>query len=708
MISLRIVLIRLSWCLRRGRHAGVGLFFGLVVGAVASPVEFSFRVPNPGPEPFARDVWAWVAAPDGTERAVPAFYDGDDVWRVRVAARRSGSFRLLRVEERMDVEKGTSGGTTVSALAMTALGPDRVDYAGAPAPPVVRVDPRDPRSLVRGSEPYLPFGLNLAWGDDAFYARTLPEAGRVGVNWTRIWMAPWAGLNLSWLPPERGPSPRPGALDLEVARRWDRILDWAGQAGIGVQVVVFSHGQLSTQVNPVWADHPWNVDRGGFLTSPSDFFTSPDARRHTRTKLRYLAARYGHSPAVLAWELFNEVNFTDAWKRYGLEDRIAMWHDEMAAWLRRNDPEHHLVTTSLSEAPVGALWRSMDYYQPHVYPVNGLAHVRRFPLIALPADKPLFYGEIGDDHQAYDAPDDKASNAGVVPVLWCGLMVDHAFPAQTWYWQRLVGLPRWPEFAAVAGFVRDQRLASRWWSLRAFDPVVETAGRTPQVLGAGFHWALRGPAVVEVPNDGREPVDFADVPEYIVGSARLVAEGRTDRLTLRITRAQPGTLEFRLVDVGPEGATVEWQRSGDSTHVRTWESQAKGPDRALRPATLRLPVPAGPSEVHLRNRGPDAIRLREVDLDQTGPVLSAVGKRDDRFLMVYLWHRTGVHTARIVPPEHGTLVIPDLPAGTWRVTWWAMEHGGPSEVRSLRHPGGEARIPTPPISRHAALALERD
>ncbi len=708
MLPLSSVFGRFPWRPLRGRPLGVGLFLGLMLRMVAAPVEFSFRVPEPGPEPFARDVWAWVASPDGSERALPAFFDGDDVWRVRVAARRPGSYRLLRVGERTDPDRGGAGGPAEGALVVTPLGPDQVKHTADLAPPVVRVDPRNPRALVRGAEPYLPFGLNLAWGDDAFYARTLPEAGRVGVNWTRIWMAPWAGLDLSWLPPGSGPSPRPGALDLDVARRWDRILDRAGQSGIGVQVVIFSHGQLSTEVNPVWADHPWNGDRGGFLTTPSDFFSSSEARRHTRTKLRYLAARYGHSPAVLAWELFNEVNFTDAWKRHGLVDGIAAWHDEMAAWLRRHDPEHHLVTTSLSEAPVGPLWRSMDYYQPHVYPVNGLAHVRRFPLIALPADKPLFYGEIGDDHQAYDAPGDKASDAGVVPVLWCGLMADHALPAQTWYWQRLVGLPRWPEFAAVARFVRDQRLASRWPSLRAFDPVVQTSGRTPQVLGAGFHWALRGPAVVEVPNDGREPVDVADVPEYIVGSARLVAEGRTDRLTLRIHREQSGTIEFRLVDVGPEGATVEWQRSGASPLARTWEPQAKAPDRPLRPATLRLPVPAGPSEIQLRNRGPDAIRLREVDLDQTGPVLSAVGKRDERFLMVYLWHRTAVHAARVVPPELGTLVISDLPAGTWRVTWWAMEHGGPSDVRSLRHPGGEVRIPTPPISRHAALALERD
>ncbi|MBL9206150.1 MAG: cellulase family glycosylhydrolase [Opitutaceae bacterium] len=677
---------------------------GMVLAA--APVEFTFSVSTPGPEAFARDLWADLALPDGSSRSFPAFYDGGETWKVRVAARWPGTYRLLRVEERSE---GLAGGVAGKPLPIQVTGPRAITRTDDLSAPAIRVDPANRRGFVRGErEPYLPFGLNLAWGSDAFYAHAFSQCQAAGLNWTRVWMAPWAELDLSWLPPERGASPAAGHLDLAVARRWDRILDLAERAGVAVQVVVFSHGQLSTEVNPVWATHPWAVAQGGFLQRPADFFTAPEARRHTRTKLRYLTARYGHSPAVMAWELFNEVNFTDAWRLQRAEAEVVRWHDEMAAWLRRNDPHSHLVTTSLSEAPVGPLWRSMDYYQPHVYPVNGLSHVRRFPLIDLPPDKPLFYGEIGDDHQAYLSPGDKESGAGLVPVLWSGLMADHALPAQTWYWQRLLDHPRWGELASVGRFVREARLAERLDSLRAFDPFVETGQRVPHQLGAGFHWALRGPAVIEVTTEGREPAVLADVPEYVVAEPELLTQGRTDRLTLRLQRERPGNLQFHLTDVGPRGATVLLRHEGEPVVSRTWEAEPVRPQRPLRPATLTLPVPAGRSEVLLLNQGPDAFRLHHVDLDQTVPALAATGRRSDRFVMVYLWHRLSVHAAKPGAPATGTLVIDTLPAGNWTLTWWDLEQGKPKEATVWHHPGGPAKISTPPIARHATLMLERD
>ncbi len=672
-------------------------------GGAAPPVEFAFTLPSPGEDAFARDLWAYLVLPDGETRPYPAFHDGGRIWRVRVVAGLPGTYRFLRVEERNALQAGSPG----KPVPVSIAGPGEILRTDDLAAAMIRIDPTNRRSFVRGDrEPYLPLGINLAWGSDAFYAHAFSQCSAAGLNWTRIWMAPWAGLDLGW-PAEPGNRPGMGALDLAVARRWDRILDLAERAGVAVQVVIFSHGPFSTEVDPAWANHPLNTARGGFLAQPADFFTSRDALRLTRTKLRYLAARYGYSPAILAWELFNEVNFTDAWRLRRAEAEVVGWHDEMAAWLRRNDTHRHLVTTSLSEPPVGPLWRSMDYYQPHLYPVNGLAHARRFPLIELPPDKPLFYGEIGDDHQAYASPADKESGAGLVPAVWSGLMADHALPAQTWYWQRLLDHPRWSELVAVSRFVRAAKLAERIGSLRAFDPVVETPERLPYQLSAGFHWGLRGPAVIDVTNDGREPSVLADIPEYFVADPKRLAEGRTDRLTLRLNRGRPGTLRFLLSDVGPRGATATLLLNGDGVESRTWDREDERQQRSLRPAQLALPVPGGRSEVTLVNQGPDTFRLRQIDLDQTVPALSAAGRRSDQFVMVYLWHRLGVNAAAPVASASGHLVIENLPAGSWTVVWWEMEQGVPRALAPRQHPGGDAKLPTPPVSRHAAVMLER-
>ena len=67
----------------------------------------------------------------------------------------------------------------------------------------------------------------------------------------------------------------------------------------------------------------------------------------------------------MAWELFNEVQFTQA-AQNGQWSIVGAWHDEMALFIRAQDPYAHLITTS---SEVGQpIWNQMDYYQHHDYP----------------------------------------------------------------------------------------------------------------------------------------------------------------------------------------------------------------------------------------------------------------------------------------------------------------------------------------------------
>ena len=57
-----------------------------------------------------------------------------------------------------------------------------------------------------------------------------------------------------------------------------------------------------------WDQCVYNAANGGMLARAGDFFTDDaGAGAHFRQRLRYLAARYGHSTHVLGWEFFNEV-----------------------------------------------------------------------------------------------------------------------------------------------------------------------------------------------------------------------------------------------------------------------------------------------------------------------------------------------------------------------------------------------------------------
>src|SRR5207302_1501019 len=130
-----------------------------------------------------------------------------------------------------------------------------------------------------------------------------------------------------------------------VKRRWDEIVAAAEQSGIYLQIVLQHHGQYSSRVDSNWDINPWNAKNGGFLATPEEFFTNPRARALTRAKYRYILARWGYSPHILAWELFNEVQWTDAIRNQHA-DTVAAWHREMAAFLRQQDPNRHLITTS--------------------------------------------------------------------------------------------------------------------------------------------------------------------------------------------------------------------------------------------------------------------------------------------------------------------------------------------------------------------------
>lgn len=665
-------------------------------------VEFAFRPAEVGARPFAQEWWAEIRRPDGTMREFPAFFDGDGVWRVRVRAETRGEYRLQRVRQ------GDAAGQR-SELAVELEGGATRVHDGPLAAPAVRRHPTQADAFQRtDGAPYYPVGLNVAWArDDAYYRRAFAALRDAGANWVRLWVVSWGELDPAWRE-EPARSPAPGKLDLEIARRWDRLLADAEEHGLYVQVVLFQHGQFSTEVNPSWPRHPWNKRNGGFLADPAAFFTDARALRETRLKLRYFAARYGHSAAVLAWELFNEVHYTDAWKRSRRHDAVVRWHTEMADYLRRHDPHGHLVTTS-AEDLASPLWRAMDYYQPHLYAVNGLAHARRFPGLPLPADKPVFYGEIGDDHQAFAAPEDKMSGAGLVPPLWAGLMAAGALPAQLWYWDRVLDTPRWEEFAAWSRFVAQARLAERTHELREFQPEIRTAARVPQVLIPGFHWAAREPLTLDVAA-ARDPlVALADLPEYVVPPRRvLLADGHPDRVTLVFDRAAPAQVQVRLKDVGERGATIAIERDGDGKERVTWPREKRAAKETLRPGELAFAVPAGRHAVTLRNLGPDSFRIGSIHIaGEEVTALAAIGRRSATVAMVYLWHREGVMAAAPTASASGEVVLDAVDAGRWRILWWDMERGVPAQVEERAHAGGALRVATPEIARHAAVLIER-
>ena len=668
----------------------------------ARPVEFEFVAPDNASvqNPYARELWAEVLTPSGQRLALPAYYADGGLYAVRARPDELGTYRFGGVSE-------STLGAVKTDLVVSMATPREFQVTERVRLPSVLVDPKEPRGFTRSDgRPFIPVGANLAWAPDeapdtlAYYEGAFPAFAKANLNWMRVWTAHWDGLNLDWLPPRMGPSPKPGTLSEEVAARWDRILDLAEANGVYVQMVLQYHGQYTTANDSDWSKNPWNAaNPGGFLKSPEDFFTDPNARVITLLKYRYIVARWGWSPAVMAWELFNEVHWTDAY-RHGREADVARWHSSMATAIRQLDVYGHLVTTS-TENLRSPIYEKMDYFQPHLYAANPLAAGRSFALPPSSLDRPAFYGEEGDDHEAV-SDDVKRAGTNLVPPVWASAMGQGGLVAEPWNGWQILAQGRQSELGAVFRFLAINKVAAQK-GLVAFSAPVACTEAVPLRLAAGESWQRRAPAVVDAPLDGTVPVEAANVPATLVGSDASRADGFPDRVTYRLDLPRQ-TSARALVDSAAEGGGgLEVQVDGKPVASHTWPGGKSAPS----PDSLGFSIPAGSHDLLLRNPGPDWIGLAAVELDLKVPVLALIGRRNSQFIEAWVWNRSNLYSPSPAGPASGTVVLDNVPAGSWKVTWWDSEKGAQGAASMVTHPGGTLRIPSPPIMRHAALVLAR-
>jgi len=184
------------------------------------------------------------------------------------------------------------------------------------------------------------------------YFKAFEEAG---INWGRVWMCSWWG-SLEWRrdwPGYQGV----GRYNLLNAWRIDHLLEEAEKRGVSIDLCLTNHGQFSLFIDAEWFNNPYNAKLGGPLAAASEFFTRADAKIAHENKLRYVVARYGHSPAVMAWSLFSEIEWTEEYElslNWGREEadtpapNIESWHTEMATYLKSLDPNKHMVATHFS------------------------------------------------------------------------------------------------------------------------------------------------------------------------------------------------------------------------------------------------------------------------------------------------------------------------------------------------------------------------
>jgi hypothetical protein len=77
------------------------------------------------------------------------------------------------------------------------------------------------------------------------------------------------------------------------------------------------------QGDPVWEGNRGNCywhDLGLDALNPYEFFTSEEARKQYKKKIRYIVARWGYTPNIYLWEIFSEINGVGGGDTFPYED----------------------------------------------------------------------------------------------------------------------------------------------------------------------------------------------------------------------------------------------------------------------------------------------------------------------------------------------------------------------------------------------------
>lgn len=350
----------------------------------AAPIEVEMRSPS-----------------SATERPRP-FWDGA-VWRLRWSPREAGTWHLVAREGEV-VLRDEDVAVTLPA------GPSPVEVDGWGF--------RD-----ADGAPFTAIGLNLAWnngGGDDDYGRWFEAMAAHGGNTARIWLSDIGGQSPDWA--------RAGACDPVAGALIDDILDRASASGVRVVPVIWAHSQLQTAQWSRWDANPYNASNGGVCEDSACFFTDPAAIALEDRTLACITARFAGHPAVLAWEVMNEVDGVS-----GVSLAVGeAWAADRADVLRALDPNHPVTWSYAMPATVRTQdWSRADVSQLHSYLLGGL--VVGDGVAALQTEPPVLVGEWGLDWVGALNEQDPTGRSWH-EANWAALAGGAAGNAWSWWW----------------------------------------------------------------------------------------------------------------------------------------------------------------------------------------------------------------------------------------------------------------------------------
>jgi hypothetical protein len=513
---------------------------------------------------------------------------------------------------------------------------------------------------------------------------------QAGENYARVWMCPW------WL----GLETDRGSLNhyrLDRAWQLDYVLHSAEQHGVYLLLCLDFHGMFETTPdywggNNYWPSNPYNVTNGGPCLNQNAFFTNSAAMTIYQKRLRYLTARYGYSPNLLAWQLLNEIDNEYA---YLNPSDVAAWHSIMGSWLHTNDPFGHLVSTSLtggSDRP--EIWTSpgLDFAAYHSYgeasPASRLAQVAQSFLLRY--KKPVLIDEFGTDWRGWNRTNDPYLR-GFRQGLWGGALGGSTGTAVSWWWENIQSENDYGDYAALKAVLANTGWAAGSWTNIGF----KTSGPPPPTVGS----PLAGGTPFNVtlaPNgnwggmpSGRLGVANSDAGAYSAAALNSFVHGAWHAdlkvpFQLSVCLTNNARLVMHLNSVS-DGAIMVVRANG-SELFRTNLPNLDGTYAVNEEYNMDISVALSPGRrlIEITNAGGDWFYLDSVRLEQAVPAtyspdwqpscesIGLLGKHEALLYVVAPAASFPAGATNIsLPTQHGqTIVLTNWLGGTFRADWY--------------------------------------
>lgn len=509
-------------------------------------------------------------------------------------------------------------------------------------------------------------------------------------NFARVHAVPWAfGI-------ETDPS---SLTQYRLDRAWqfDYVLQLAEQEGLYLMLCIEFH--LMLQPVPdywgndnYWQSNPYNITNGGPCINQNAFFTNATAQATFQKRLRYLIARYGYSPRLLAWQFWSEIDNEYTWLNPA---DVAAWHGLMGNWMHTNDPFGHLVTTSLtggSDRP--EIWTvpQLDFACYHCYS-------EPFPAARLNAlaqsfhqryGKPVIIDEFGTSWASWNRTNDPYLR-GFRQGLWGGALGGSVGAAISFWWEDIHSENDYPDFTALGTILNRTGWGQGGWTNIAF----QTSGSPPAAVGdlvpggQPFSITLVPGGVWGATPPGRLAVPIAQAAAYAGNTLNSFVQGSWQpglrvpfALNAWFTNSARVVIHLNSVSVSAAMAV----RVDGTQLYSTNLANLDGLNEVNNEYNLDIPVnlPAGKHLIEITNTASGWFYLDWVRLEQVLPAAyslnwapspDAIGLRGLRESLLYViapWVSfSGSSTNSVLPLQQGQMVIlTNWPAGSFYAEWY--------------------------------------